>query len=89
MTQSLHPPVPHALSITVRFSCHACGIRDQQVVVRPRAHGEDIVHFLEQVVTPALGETHHMLSPHCHPKRLSDVKIPAPEGGTVGGPTVN
>lgn len=76
-------------TIVVRFSCHKCGIRNQEVVVLARQPGEDIAHFLEQAITPALGASHHQLSPHCQTNRLSDVQIPADSTIGVGAPTVH
>ena len=70
------------LAITIRFTCHKCGLLNQQVAVRPRREGEDLDRFLEDVVTPALGgQTHHALRPLCQANRLSELLIPTTDKG--------
>lgn len=62
--------------IAVRFSCKECGLKDIRVSVSARQEDEDVVHWVEKVMTVALCQRHALLSPSCRPKQLSDLKIP-------------
>lgn len=76
-------------SIGVLYSCGACGIIKAEVAVRYRQPDEDVVVWVRDVMTPALGADHFQRSPHCHPETLSEVHIPMPDGTQiVGGPVV-
>lgn len=70
--------------ITVLFSCSECGLVDRSVEVRFRYQNEDVIHWFEWAVTPALMTEHGLLSPLCYPKELKGVKIPHSGGKTKG-----
>ncbi len=71
----------------IRYSCSLCGIEKAEVKVRFRESSEDVVAWMEQIVTPALVTDHAVRSPHCRPDSLSNVMIPVPSGTEwLGGP---
>jgi hypothetical protein len=67
-------------TLNVLYSCHRCGIKDRHVPVRERRDGEDVVHWVKDVVGTALSRDHDAASPHCRITELSDVKIPMAQG---------
>lgn len=78
------------MTIGVRYSCALCGLADVEVAVRIREPEEDVIHWMEGAVIPALGRDHFNRSPECRPLTLTSVKIPVPPGtAMVGGPVVN
>lgn len=73
------------LHTTVLYSCPECGLVDVPVPV-PSRTTEDVVQWFEGVMIRYLGVDHARRSPHCHPNKLRDVKIPMPAGtDRVGG----
>lgn len=61
--------------IKILYSCDLCGIKDAVVLVDQRADDEQLIHWMNEV-TVALGDNHQHRSPNCHPKTLTEVKIP-------------
>ncbi len=75
--------------IAVRYSCPQCNVTDATVQVRLREPGEDVLKWMD-AVTAALGADHAERSPHCHPDRLANVKIPLTPGApSIGFPAQN
>lgn len=74
------------MSLTVRYSCHACGIEKAEVPVRYRSSSEEVLDWMLQVLTPALLADHDSRSPHCRPEGLDDVMIPITGAQYIGGP---
>jgi hypothetical protein len=70
--------------VTIRYSCHLCGIEKREVRVRAREN-EDVVQWLEQVCMVDLGADHAAVSPYCHPTELKDIMIPLSGVDKVGG----
>lgn len=75
------------LKITVRYSCHECGIKDAAVEV-PARELEDVLVWMD-ATGRLLGADHARRSPRCRPDHLSDLKIPIEGADRVGGATVN
>jgi homoaconitase/3-isopropylmalate dehydratase large subunit len=63
------------------FSCTQCEIRDLHVYVPVRKEKQDIKEWMEKVCIPAVSEAHNRMSPRCHPKTLTNLKIPMSEKG--------
>ena len=72
------------LTITVRYSCHECGLKNIEVPVQARG-AEDIVTWVEEIMIVACGHDHMRRSPSCHPEILSDIMIPIDGVDRVGG----
>lgn len=66
------------------YSCGLCGLLDQQVTVKPRAAGQGVVEWSEQMLDEV--RAHHSLaSPNCHPTKLDNVKVPVdPDADGIG-----
>lgn len=76
------------LTITVLYSCRACGLVDRPVRVKAR-ETEDVVVWFEKVMGPALANDHRERSPGCSSMTASDVKVPIGGADRVGGASVN
>jgi hypothetical protein len=70
--------------ITVKYSCHLCGIVKREVQVRARGD-EDVVQWLEQVCISDLVKDHSSVSPECRPSELKDIMIPVSGSDKIGG----
>lgn len=68
-------------TMKVRFSCEKCGLVDTEADVRERRSGEDIMHWIEEVMMVKIARRHAILSLMCEPKSLQNVKIPTSEKG--------
>lgn len=78
------------MRISVLYSCILCGLRDITVHVPARMDpdAEDVVRWMEDVVLVAIGNDHHLRSPHCPTRRLQDLKIPITGAEWIGGPPI-
>lgn len=76
-----------AVTITVLYSCHLCGLTDIPVPV-PARTDEDVLVWMEQT-GGLLSRDHDQRSPLCHPDKLSNVKIPMTGTDRVGGAAQN
>lgn len=75
--------------IQCSFTCKACGAKDVVFDVRIRRKDEDVVHWIEQAVRPALYLAHIKRSPLCASQH-ADLKIPmANEQTRIGDPQVH
>lgn len=80
--------VVEPMTITVKYSCHDCGLVKAECVV-PARQDEDVVVWMEHTIRLA-AQDHARRSPRCHPKQLHDLMIPMPPGtDRVGGPATN
>lgn len=61
------------------FTCRTCGKSKVPFIVRYRNRGEDIVHYVETAVKPALGIAHAKHSPLCS-SMAADLMMPMPDG---------
>jgi hypothetical protein len=75
------------MTIMVRYSCPACGLKDVQVDVPARGE-EDVIAWMDQTFH-AIGADHRQRSPNCRPERLVDVKVPMAGADRIGGPSVH
>jgi hypothetical protein len=75
------------LTISVLYSCDLCGLVDIPVSV-PARENEDVIQWMETMGV-LLSNDHQKRSPHCHPKTLSQVKVPMTGTDKVGGASVN
>lgn len=72
-------------AIQCRYSCAQCGLKRQVVTVKARTD-EDIMTWMDQILTPALSADHDRRSPGCHITKLTEVMIPvAANNPNVGG----
>lgn len=69
------------MTVTVRYSCVECGVQNAPVSVRERRPNEDVVYWVEQVCGLQIALDHTQRSPHCTSRKMTDLKIPLPEGG--------
>lgn len=72
------------ITIEVLYSCRVCGLMRVPVQVPARGE-EDVVAWVEKVLTPALVADHKRRSFLCRPDTLSDVMIPVTGADKVGG----
>jgi hypothetical protein len=75
-------------TITVKYSCSSCGLKDVDLQVNARGP-EDVIVWMEKVLTPALGNDHFQRSPFCQVTSLTQVMIPITGVDKIGGPAVN
>ena len=75
------------MNITIKYSCHQCGIRDADVSV-PARGDEEVTKWLDSV-TVLVAENHALIRPHCKIDRISELKIPMVGTEKVGGPVLN
>lgn len=75
-----------AVTITVRYSCPACGLVDAEVAVPARV--DECVLKWMKATCAACADDHRKRSPHCHPAELYDLKIPMTGADRVGGAPV-
>jgi hypothetical protein len=68
-------------TITVLMNCESCGLVNAKVFVPERLDGQDVTDWMSKVCVPANGEAHQMLSPTCHPKTITDIRIPLDKAG--------
>jgi hypothetical protein len=74
------------LTITVLYSCPACGLADMPVPV-PARTDEDVLKWMDATVR-ACCDDHRRRSPECRPTELYDLKIPMTGADRVGGAPV-
>ena len=73
----------------VLYSCVPCSVKDAPVEVVDRRGGEDVVHWVTQVVGAAIGSDHRQRSPQCVSMVMSEVKIPIAGSDEIGKPPKN
>lgn len=73
----------------VMYACGLCNSERFEVEVNDRGQ-ENVVQWMELVVTPALVLDHEMRSPGCKPSVFKEVLIPVPDGTeAIGKPVKN
>lgn len=81
---SLHLP-----TVTVRYSCHGCGIVRREVVVPARmSDADDVVKWME-TLAGVISVDHSRASPLCTATTMSEVMIPISGTDRVGGVVKN
>ncbi len=76
------------MTIRVKYSCDQCGLRRVEVDV-PARTTEDVRDWTDQTVRLVMRD-HDRRSPRCHPKELSQLMIPMPDGvDRIGGPVTH
>jgi DNA-directed RNA polymerase subunit RPC12/RpoP len=75
-------------TISVMYSCAACGI-DKVSVAVPARQQEDVKYWVEKVMAQAISDDHSVRSPHCASRTMSKVMIPITGADKVGGVPVN
>lgn len=71
-------------TVTVKFSCALCGLKDVAVQVRARAsEDEDIADWMN-VLARAVGIRHGQLSLLCESKEIKNLKIPVDRDKWLG-----
>ncbi len=76
-------------TIICKYTCGVCGLYRISVNVQARME-EDIMDWMDKILTPTLVADHEFRSPDCHPSRFSEVMIPTPEGTSrIGGVVEN
>ena len=76
-------------TLDIRYDCRGCGLVDVIVHVPARASNEDVVWWVEEIVTPTVSEDHQQRSPQCMCD-VFDLKIPAPKDADyIGQPRKN
>jgi hypothetical protein len=75
-----------ALTIGVRYSCHACGLSDIEVRV-PAREEEDVLVWMD-TMGHALKADHRSRSPACRATSAQNVKVPVAGTDRVGGAPV-
>jgi hypothetical protein len=72
------------VEITVKYSCHLCGLRGIEVRV-PAREVEDVRDWMDATIHLVCAD-HRRRSPQCHPKELYDLMIPMTGADRIGGP---
>lgn len=75
--------------ITVKYSCHKCGIYRKDIDI-PARQEEDVIAWMNDIVTSALSKDYDTSSPLCIINSLSEVLIPIQQfSKKIGeGPTI-
>jgi hypothetical protein len=74
-------------TITVKYSCGACGIHRRDVDVPEREDLENVLAWMDRV-TPVLVADHKATSPGCTPRVFTELLIPITGRGAIGGPVL-
>jgi hypothetical protein len=75
-------------TITVKYSCHQCGLHRAEVEVRLRKPNEDVAEWVEMIVGWDVKVDHSMRSPLCSAVSVQDLMIPIEGRSMVGGPVI-
>ena len=75
-------------TISVRYSCAACGIAKVSVAV-PARQSEDVKDWVEKIMAQAISDDHTVRSPRCTSRTMSEVMIPVSGTDRIGGAPVN
>lgn len=76
------------MTIDVRYSCDACGLRSVVVSVPARmSDDEDVAVWMDRTVR-LTWQDHWRRSPHCRPETLTNLMIPVSGATRVGGVSV-
>ena len=77
------------MSITLKYSCHECGLYKIELSV-PEREEEDVLTWMENTVGIQIKNDHSSRSPQCKSESIQDLMIPIPEGTQkVGGPVAH
>lgn len=68
--------------LVVRYTCHACGVAERQVIVKARDPETVVTAWVESVAWEA-GRDHAATSPDC-PERKIDILIPVQDADYIG-----
>lgn len=71
-------------TVTVLYSCDACGLFKRPVAVPARA-AEDIIVWMEQVMAQAVSDDHRRVAPCCQARSMSEFWIPLHGTTKIGG----
>ena len=74
--------------ITIRYSCHDCGLEKVPCEVPERVDGSDVVDWVTRTMADAIAHDHRRRSPECMAQRVHEVLIPTTGAQYVGGPAV-
>jgi hypothetical protein len=77
-----------AVEITVKYSCELCGTKRRNLKVMAREPEEDVRTWMDKTVI-AVWHDHWRRSPDCTAQALTELMIPVPKDGPIGGATVN
>lgn len=75
------------MKITLKYSCHTCGLRKVEVDV-PARTDEDVVEWMKKTVGEHVQADHQRRSPGCSATHVQDLMIPMTGTDRVGGPVV-
>lgn len=75
--------------IEVIYSCFACSVIEQKVMVPARGPEDDVVHWVKNILGHAIDLDHSTRSPHCRAETMDHVKIPITGADKIGGAPVN
>lgn len=76
------------ITLAVQYTCLLCGIRDAVVQVPARrSEAEDLKAWMDATIV-LISAHHRRRSPTCHPRTLTNMKIPIDGVAYVGGPPV-
>jgi len=62
--------------ITILFSCDVCGLVDAECKVRAREKGEDVAHYVQNVIGREVAYQHQLQSFTCPATSFQNLKIP-------------
>lgn len=72
-------------TLTVFYSCFACGLDDVMCEAPVRQKYEDVFVWMEKL-SYVLSDDHDARSPECHVSVLSNIKVPIDGANMIGGP---
>ena len=75
-----------AEQITVKYSCHACGLVRVEMSLPVRENERDVVQWFQTTLAQALQVDHAKRSPLCNAQSVQDLMIPMDNRDWIGGP---
>jgi hypothetical protein len=74
-------------TITVKYSCHTCGLERVELNVKARGD-EDVITWMNSL-GPQLAADHKKHSPKCNAQSVQDLMIPVTGADKIGGVKLN
>ena len=74
--------------LVVEYSCSLCGIVRAKVAMAYRDENQPINVFMETCVIVAIARDHHIRSPQCQAKEITEIWIPTSGVQWIGGPPI-
>lgn len=70
--------------LTIKYTCDDCGLKDREVIVPEREHGQNIVDYVQDFIGQCVKEDHSRVSPNCLATKITQLKIPIDPKTIIG-----